>query len=344
MKYSKELIAGFIALLAIFIMYWGANFLKGSDIFSKSTTLYAVYPKVDGLTTSQPVIISGFQVGNISKMYFHPKMDGSVIVELKINTEYPIASNTVARITSTDFLGGKAIELIPGNSGIPINWGDTLIPEITLSLSEEVNMQVLPLKTKIEKLLGSVDTILVLSSEIFTENFKNNIETSIGSLKNTFASLEKSSRSFESLLSDNEETLTRTIEDVGEVSHVLQQNKANLDKIVKNLAAVSDSLILSNPGEAFRSLSSTLVSFNDLLHRIEQGEGNLGLLLNNEDLYNNLQLASQRANLLLLDMKLNPKRYVGFSIFGRGKEFDADLIHQRDKEDRQKIEEQRKSD
>lgn len=341
MKYSKELIAGIIALSAIFLMYWGANFLKGSDIFSKSTTVYAVYPKVDGLTTSQPVIISGFNVGMISGMYFHPRLDGSVVVELKIHSNYPLSTNTIARITSTDFLGGKAIELLPGDNGIPIQSGDTLIPEITLSISEEVNLQVLPLKNKIEKLLGSVDTILILTSEIFTENFKNNIETSITSLKNTFASLETSSKSFEHLLADNEETLTRTIEDVGEVSHVLKENKLNLDKIAKNLAAVSDSLIESNPGEAFRSLTSTLVNFNQLLERIEQGEGNLGLLLNSEELYNNLELASQRANLLLLDMKLNPKRYVGFSIFGRSKEFDSEKVHQRDKEDRKKMDEKR---
>ncbi|MCC5916347.1 MAG: MCE family protein [Cryomorphaceae bacterium] len=336
MKYTKEFAVGIVAILAIGLLYWGTSFLKGEDIFSTHTKFFAIYPKVDGLTKSQPVIISGFTVGSIANMYFHPKMDGSVVVEMKIHTEYPLSTNTVARITSTDLLGGKAIELVPGDNRQPAQSGDTLMSEVSLSLTEEMNMQVLPLKNKIEKLLGSVDTILVLTSEIFTDNFKDNIETSVNSLKNTFASLESSAKAFDHLLADNEESLTRTIEDVGEVSHVLQQNKHNLDKIAKNLAAVSDSLIQSNPGEAFRSLTSTIVNFNDLLQRVEQGEGNLGLLLNDEDLFNNLELASQRLNLLLLDMQLNPKRYVGVSIFGRAKEFNAEELHQLDKEDREK--------
>ncbi|MCH8546763.1 MAG: MCE family protein, partial [Cryomorphaceae bacterium] len=103
-------------------------------------------------------------------------------------------------------------------------------------------------------------------------------------------------------------------------------------------AAVSDSLIESNPGEAFRSLTSTLVNFNELLRRVEQGEGNLGLLLQDEDLFNNLELATDRVNLLLLDMQLNPKRYVNFSIFGRSRGIDAEELHRLHEEDKKKRE------
>ncbi len=339
MKYSKEFIIGLVSLLAVFVLYWGATYLKGGDLFSSSTKLYAVYPKVDGLSKSQPVIISGFQVGTITNMTFHPSMDGSVVVEMTINTNYPVNKNTVARITSTDLLGGKAIDLVSDIPGAPAENGDTLTPEISLSLSEEVNLQVAPLRNKVEKLLGSVDTVLTLTTEIFTEDFKNNIESSVGSIRATIASLESSARSFEKLMIDNEENLTKTVNDVGEVSHVLQTNKMNLDKIARNLAAVSDSLIESNPGQAFRSLSSTLVNFNELLARVEQGEGNLGLLLNDEDLFNNLELASDRMNLLLLDMQLNPKRYVNFSIFGRSKKVDAEELNRLHNEDKRKREE-----
>ncbi len=341
MKYSKEFIIGFISLLAIFILYWGATYLKGGDVFSSSTKIYAVYPKVDGLSKSQPVIISGFQVGTITNMIFHPSMDGRIVVEMTINTDYPINKNSVARITSTDLLGGKAIDLVSDKPGELVQNGDTLISDISLSLSEEVNLQVAPLRNKVEKLLGSVDTVLTLTTEIFTEDFKNNIESSVGSIRATIASLEKSARSFEKLMIDNEENLTQTVNDVGEVSHVLQMNKMNLDKIARNLAAVSDSLIESNPGQAFRSLTSTLVNFNDLLARVEQGEGNLGLLLNDEDLFNNLELASDRMNLLLLDMQLNPKRYVNFSIFGRSKKVDAEELNRLHNEDKRKREQKR---
>lgn len=337
MKYSKELIAGFIAIVAIFGLYWGATFLKGGDMFSSSTKLYAVYPRVEGLVKSQPIIISGFQIGIITDLRFHPRMDGDIVVEMTINTDFPISKNSIARITSTDLLGGKAIELIH-KAGEPIGNGDTLKSEISLSLSEEVNLQVAPLRNKVEKLLGSVDTILTLTSEIFTEDFKSNIEGSVSSLRSTFSSLESSARSFEKLLTENEDNLTQTVQDVGEVSHVLQENKMNLDKIAKNLAAVSDSLIESNPGEAFRSLTSTLVNFNELLRRVEQGEGNLGLLLQDEDLFNNLELATDRVNLLLLDMQLNPKRYVNFSIFGRSRGIDAEELHRLHEEDKKKRE------
>lgn len=343
MKYSREFLIGLVSILAIFVLYWGATFLKGGDMFSSSVKLYAVYPKVEGLAKSQPVIISGFQVGSITDMLFHSSMDGRIVVEMTINTNYPINKKTVARITSTDLLGGKAIELISKEPGNPIEKGDTLTSETSLSLSEEVNLQVAPLRNKVEKLLGSVDTILTLTSEIFTEDFKTNIEGSISSLRSTFASLESSARSFEKLMTDNEEKLNRTVNDVGEVSHVLKQNKMNLDKIAKNLAAVSDSLIDSNPGQAFRSLTSTLNNFNALLARVEQGEGNLGLLLNDEDLFNNLELASDRVNLLLLDMQLNPKRYINISLFGRSSAVDAEELHRLHQEDKRKREQRKES-
>ncbi|MDZ7847308.1 MAG: MlaD family protein [Owenweeksia sp.] len=135
-------------------LYWGVNFLKGQNLFSDERVYYAVYARVDGLTNACPVTINGYQVGQVDQVYFHPDGSGRLMVKMQMNNEFPVAANSVASIQSTDLLGEKSIELVLGKGPGVAKSGDTLRSNIKLTLTEEVNQQVAPLKTKAEKLFA----------------------------------------------------------------------------------------------------------------------------------------------------------------------------------------------
>ena len=114
MKISNETKVGILAVIAVTLLFIGYSFLKGNDVFSSDNTYYTSYQAVDGLTASKPVLVNGYQIGRVSKMTLQP--DGSILTEFKIKAEYKVPKNTVARIASTDLLGGKAIVFDMGNS------------------------------------------------------------------------------------------------------------------------------------------------------------------------------------------------------------------------------------
>ncbi|RLD69179.1 MAG: MCE family protein, partial [Bacteroidetes bacterium] len=148
MKRYKQILIGVSFLLAIALFIWGYNFLKGKDIFNKQTVYIAKYHQVSGLEVSNPVLINGVRVGQVSKIYFAPDMSGDVIVEIMTHNKFPVPDNSVAKITSADLMGSKIIDLRLGDSPDIAQDGDTLASSIEASLMDEVNAQVQPIKRK----------------------------------------------------------------------------------------------------------------------------------------------------------------------------------------------------
>jgi ABC-type transport system involved in resistance to organic solvents, periplasmic component len=192
LKLSRELKVGFIAILALAALYWGLNYLKGSNLFDNHRYFYAIYSRIDGLKAARPVNINGFQVGQVDEIYFHPNNTGQLVVKIAMTNDFSIPRDSKARIYSSDLLGEKAIELDLGRSAELAAPGDTLISDIQLSLSEEVNKQVAPIKEKAEKLIGSIDTVMILASGFLTEETKNNFTRTFESIRRSFATLEHS--------------------------------------------------------------------------------------------------------------------------------------------------------
>ena len=326
LKNKKELTAGIIAIIALAMVYWGVNFLKGNDVLSSKRVFYAEYNKVEGLVKSQPVIINGFTVGNIEDISFFPGKNSSFIVRFNLINKVEFPANSVANVVSTDFLGGKAIEILLGDSPEFAKEGDTLMSSITASFSEEINKQVAPIKEKLDHLFGSVDTIVTAMSAILNDQTSDDITTTIANLRNTFARIDQSVNRLNALVEGNEKTLDQTIKDVASVANNLKANNENISNIAMNFSQLSDTIMANNPGEALRKLKQSIDETTETLAKINRGEGNVGKLANDEDLYENLVKASDQLNKLLLDVKYNPKRYVGFSVFGRNREYTEDEI------------------
>lgn len=332
MKINREFKVGLAAIVALVLFYWGFNFLKGKDLFDDSRTYYAIYDRVDGLTAAKPVVVNGFKVGLVDNVYFHPDGSGRLIVEIKMTNDITISENTIANIHSTDLLGDKSIQLVLGSSPQPAESGDTLTSNIELSLTEEVNEQVAPLKSKAEKLFGSMDTVLTLVSGFLNDENQQSFLRTFNSLERSFQTLENTVNRVDNTVKDSQDDMITTIENIAKISTTLEQNSENLTSIINNVNTISDSLSRVRFAETFQSLNRAMVSAESIMTKVDQGEGSLGKLINNEELYNNLEDASEQLDLLLLDIKYNPNRYVNFSVFSKDREYSEEEILEMEKE------------
>lgn len=336
MKISREFKVGLVAIIAMVLLYWGFNFLKGQDVFEHKKLVYAIYDRVEGLTPAKPVYINGFKVGMVDDIYFHPDGTGRLIVAFNITTDFNVPKDSKAIIQSADLLGDKAVGLILGESNDNIESGDTLFSEVELSLTEEVNKQVAPLKAKIEKLFGSVDTVLVLLSGFLDDEAQDNFGKTFGSLKNSFKSLESTLGNLDKTVSASQGDIVSTFDNLAKITGNLEENGEELSAIFTNFNAISDSLSKIKFKETFASLNDALVSASSVLEKVNNGEGTAAKLINDPELYDNLKKASEELDLLLLDIKYNPGRYIDLSLFGRRKDYNEEELLKKDQETKSK--------
>ena len=300
MNISKEVKVGFFSLLGIALLVWGYNFLKGTNIFYKSKTLYTIYPSVSGLAKSSPILINGFQVGVVETIYFHPDNSGRIVVKLVLSeTDFLIPSNSIARLVSLDFLGSKAITLQIGDSKTSVNSGDTLTADLEKSMLDGMSEQIIPIKDKAARLIESMDKSL------------ERIDTVLMDIDDVLSERNKQ-RFSEALLN-----LNATIIAYKEVSDNINASMKNLQPAIKNFKTFSDSLAVLQMNTTLQKAQATFDDLSVIMSKINKGEGTMGQLINNDSLYLNLQSATKDLDKLLIDMKENPKRYVHFSIFGR---------------------------
>ncbi len=309
MKFSKEIKVGILTVAAIALFIFGYSFLKGSNLLEDNRVYYAIYDNVEGLTKSAPVTVNGLKVGNIDDIKFLDS-NGRLIVKFHVNGDFAFSKESTASVYSTSLIGGKALAIIPNfESTAPLaKSGDTLKAKLDKGLQGEVMDQFIPLKDKIEHMVVSADSVLVAVNKTLTPQTRNSIASSIKELNNTLIEFKTLSRNANSMLADNQESIGRTIK--------------NLDTTTENFAKISDTLAQVQIAGTVKKLESTIGKFNDVLDKVNNGEGSLGKLMTDDELYTNLTRATDQAADLLQDMKLNPKRYVHFSVFGKkGKEY-----------------------
>lgn len=315
MKYSRELVVGLMFILALAVFIWGYNFLKGMDVFTKEKVIYGVYDKVGGLVKSNPVSINGLKIGRVKDLYFEQNLSGNIIVEMAISSDFPIPRNSVAKIFSSDLMGSKAIEIILGNAGEYINNGDTLFTGIEAGIKEEVNRQVQPLKRKAENLIISIDSMVTAIQSIFNENARENLISSFASIENTFSNLQHATYKIDTFLLTERNHLSKIIYNIEVVTDGLMENKANIDRTLQNLAVISDSLAAAEIPASFAKARQSLEELSDILAKVNNAEGSLGLLLNDKKLYDQLNETTLSLKALVDEIKANPKKFVKFSVF-----------------------------
>ncbi len=272
-------------------------------MFEDGKTLNAVYKEVGGLQVGTPVTINGFVVGNVTGVKFKDE-SGDLSVELFIKSDFDFSKNSTAELYDTGIIGGKGIQIKPVFDGAPMaKTGDTLPSRIQLGLTQLVQKQLTPLQQKVEGAVTNADSLLMNVNEVLDDKAKRDLRETLSGLNSTVASFQKSAEVLNRILSSNESRLNESLD--------------NFETLTSNFAKLSDSLNNAGLGRTLANLESTMGNLNKLMANIEKGDGTLGKLMKDEELYNNLNNASRELDLLLQDFRLNPKRYVNVSVFGK---------------------------
>jgi phospholipid/cholesterol/gamma-HCH transport system substrate-binding protein len=314
MKISNETKIGALTAIAITVLILGYSFLKGNDVFSGSNKFYAIYKSVDGLSVSKPVLVNGFQIGRVSKMKLQG--DGRTIVEFNVQTQYNVPSNTLAKLVSTDLLGGKAIVFEYGNSNTYAEDKDTLRADIQGSLAESLQ----PIQMKAENLITKLDSSLASINKILNPNFQKNVDRSFMSIANSLQTLEGTTKKIDALVGAQSTHINGIMANTETVSSNLKASSEHLTGITTNFEKVSNDVANANIKQTLDNANKAMADLQATIANINSSKGSLGLLLNDSKMYNNLNNASKSLDNLLIDFKAHPKRYVSFSVFGGKKD------------------------
>ncbi|HJP62263.1 MAG TPA: MlaD family protein [Mucilaginibacter sp.] len=314
MKISNETKIGVLTTLAVAVLILCYSYLKGDDVFSSSNRFYAVYNSVEGLSVSKPVLVNGFPIGHVSKMKL--QQDGRTIVEFKIDPQYNVPDNTLARLVSTDLLGSKAIVFEMGNSKAYAADKDTLKADIQGSLAESLQ----PIQKKAEQLISKMDSSLSAINKIMNPNFQKNIDRSFLSIANSLQTLEGTTKKIDQLVASQSGHINGILANSEDVSANLKSSTAHLNNIAINGEKFSSDLSNSNIKQTLDNANKAISDLQATIAKVNDSKGSLSMLINDQRLYAHLDSASANLNKLFIDLKAHPKRYVSFSVFGGKKD------------------------
>jgi phospholipid/cholesterol/gamma-HCH transport system substrate-binding protein len=315
----KYILIGVLVSLTIAIFIFGLNYLKGKNYFIEEDTYYVVYERIEGLTVSSPVLINGYTIGQVRDIRFTNKGDGSLIVQFVVKKQFRIPQETVARIFSLDLMGTKAIELELTDKLTLHQSGDTLLAETEESLKEQVSIEMLPLKNKAEDLLIEMEEAIKIIRIIFNEQTRQNLIATIDELNETIIHLNSSASTIDTFLIEENKRISQLISNLESITGNLDKNRSKINSIIANIDQMSDSLSQIKFISTFKTLDSSLLAINTILQKIESGEGTLGMLIYEDSLYNALNQTSIQVARLAEDLRVNPKRYMHFSVFDLGR-------------------------
>ncbi|MCX6275412.1 MAG: MlaD family protein [Bacteroidetes bacterium] len=319
MKINKEVRIGIIVLSAILLSYWGLNYLKGQDIFTSQKAIYAVYDRVDGLLPSNVVQVNGYKIGFVRTISLMPDHSGRLIISMHIKSELKIPRNSRADIFSMDFLGTKAVQLIFGDSKEDIQDGDTLTSSVQTSLTDAVGAEVAPIKEKAENLLASLDSVAAVFREVFNQETKLNLKKSFESISKALNSIDNIATTVDTMLGKKNGRIKLLLENLESITGNIKNHNQQIGEVIDNFSGISDTLRRANLSQTILNLKNTLDKTSSIFDKVNKGEGTLGLLVNDDSLYINLNNTAHSLDALVKDLNANPKKYVHFSMFGGGK-------------------------
>lgn len=312
MKFSKELKAGLIALLAIVGFVVLFQFMKGRSLFTTDNIFYAKYDNVEGLAQSAPVSINGLKVGQVDRIIPVTAKDGKIsfVVKITVDDNFEFSKNTTVEIFEPGLMSGKEMKLNLMYGGESAKDGDTLKGAYKLGMLNSLSSQVGPVKDQLQTVLHRVDSLMMNANMVMNAQNREEIRALLQNLNKTVSALQTTAGSVNQLVGHNDPKLQKVLDDA---SVTMQSGKTTLDKY-GNLAESIDTQKLN---ATIANLDATVEQLNKVMSGIDRGEGSLGKIMKDEQLYNNLNAASTNLNKLLEDFKANPKRYVNFSVFGK---------------------------
>ncbi|HJA83958.1 MAG TPA: MCE family protein [Candidatus Bacteroides intestinavium] len=294
MKYfTKEVRIGIAAIMALCVLIYGINYLKGIHLFKPSSYFYVKFQNINGLTKSSPVYADGFRVGIVRELYYDYDRPGNVVAEIDVEPDLRIPKGSSAELAA-EMLGGVRMNLLLANNPREkYQAGDTIPGGLNSGMMGEVGELVPQLKQmlpKLDSIMASLNTLLADPA----------IPATLHNIENLTANLSATSGQLQTLM-----------------AHDIPQLTGKLNTIGDNFVTISGNLKEIDYAAAMQKVDSTLANVKMITDKLGRKDNTVGLLLNDPTLYNNLNATTANAASLLEDLRLHPKRYVHFSLFGK---------------------------
>ncbi|UOE40915.1 MlaD family protein [Chryseobacterium suipulveris] len=312
MKFTKEIKAGLIAILAIVGFVFLFQFMKGKSLFTTDNIFYAKFDNVEGLAASNPVSINGLKVGQVDKIIPITEKDGKIhfVVKVIIDDNFEFSRKSTLEIFEPGLMSGKEMRVNLAYGQPMAKDGDTLAGAFKLSMMNSLSSQIGPVKDQLQVVLKRVDSLMVNASSITDAQNQAMIRSLLANLNQTVASFETTSRQTNALLANNDPRVQKVLDNANLATI---SAKSAIDKYGR----VAEEVDVKKLNNTIDKLSLTADKLNSVIAGIQNGEGSLGKLAKDEELYRNLNASSENLNKLILDLKENPKRYLNFSVFGK---------------------------
>lgn len=315
MKITNEVKIGILAIAAIVVLVIGFNFLKGSNVFSKPYTLYARFPNIGSLEKSNQVKINGLTVGSVYTFKAADKEVNSIIVEIHLDEGIAIPDSSIAFIDGT-VLGAAYINIEKGRANSYLQTGDTISTKLELSLMSDLKAQVAPTITRLNETFDSLKVTIGGLNSLFDPNTKSNLRALITNLTVSSAELAE-------LMNVQSGALSQSLGNINTITGNLARNNDAITSSIRNVEVTTSRLANANIEGTVAALQGTINELKNTVSRFNNNNGTLGLLMNDRKLYDDLQTAINRMNqtmlgaeILLDDVRIHPKRYLNFSVFG----------------------------
>ena len=305
MKFRKEVKVGVLAVIGILMSVFSYNYLKGFNLFEKNRSFKIIYEKVDGLSISNPVTLNGFKIGNVKKINFNPDNTKELIVDIIIDNDVSFSKSSYAELYETGLIGGKAIAIIPdysNDSTVALD-GDYLRGSIKPGLTELVN-QILPqVQLQLEIVMKNAEIVLENINSLFDAETKAQLKSSVDDFSNLTNQLSETSNAISKLILENSQNISISVENIRLSSERISDVSKSLSpKTIKDITTNLDS-VLSNLKNISRNLNSST--------------GTFGKLINDDNVYQNLDSTINELKVLIEDVRNNPNKYINFSVIGR---------------------------
>ncbi|MEO8771158.1 MAG: MlaD family protein [Ferruginibacter sp.] len=315
MKISNEFKVGVVAVVSIAVLIIGFNFLKGKTFFSKSTAIYGIYGNVQKLAPSNPIVINGLQVGTVYKISTDKDMR-RITVNMNITKDIHIPTNSIAMI-KPDLLSTPSIEIKLGDATTYLKNNDTIFTEASSGIFNDVLKKVDPVLFQVSKAVNSIDSLLIKVNSVIDPAAKNNIAGTLDNLNKITAALLKSSASLNEVLNSQTGALAKTLNNANSVTSNLAASNDKVTSVLTNLDKTTTHLANLDLQKTLNTLDATINDLKSMTGKLDSTNGTAGLLLNDPTLYKNLASTANKLNVLIDDIRINPKRYVSISVFGK---------------------------
>ncbi|MCF0210022.1 MAG: MCE family protein [Bacteroidales bacterium] len=311
MKLRTEYQIGLIGLATIIILIVGVSFLKGKTLFSGQQTYYAIYDNVQGMHESNYIYCNGLKVGYVAKITPMSKKNDKFLVKISVDKNIEIPVDSKLTLYSDGLLSGMALKIEAGQSSKMLNPKDTLIGRVEQGLMSSVE----PMMGNLSSILARIDTLTYTLNRTIDQQSSQNIKSTLANINSISERLDNMAKNVDGLIAQDKQKLDKIVSNVESITANIANNNEAITNIISRFDNITDTIQKNNIGQTLASVNSSLQNLNLMLNKIERGQGNIGLLLNDEGLYSNINSAAKNLDLLIQDLKNNPKKYINVSVF-----------------------------